>query len=414
MSLTDSALRNVKPTNKRFRLWDTGGLYLEVAPAGGKWWRFKYRYEGKEKRLSLGTYPDTGLKLARKKRDEVRELLASGIDPLAHRKATKTAGENRAANSFEVVAREWIAKKSPGWAESHTKKIEQRLENDVYPWLGNRPVADISAPEILSCLRRVEERGAIESAHRILNHCNQVFRYAIGSGRAERNPAADLSGQLSDRLIRHHAAITDPKAVGALLRAIDGYDGATVTQYALKLAPLVFLRPGELRQAEWKDMDLENALWSCPPDILKMTQQKKLNSHGHIVPLSAQALALLLELKEITGNGKYLFPGARHAKRPMSDNTVNGALRSMGFTKDEMTGHGFRAMARTILDEVLKVRPDYIEHQLAHTVKDPNGRAYNRTAHIAERKLMMQQWADYLDTLKQGGNVLPMTRKNKK
>lgn len=405
MALSDTAIRKAKPTDKPQRLADGGGLYLEVSPAGGKWWRLKYRFGGKEKRLSLGTYPDTGLADARGKRDDARKLLAAGVDPGEHRKAERAAGDDRAANSFEVVGREWHAKQAPSWVKDHGDRIMLRLENDIFPWLGKRPVAEVKAKELLATVNRIADRGAVESAHRALQNCGQVFRYAIATGRADRNPAADLRGALPPTKQTHLAAITDPDKVGGLLRAMDAYTGSLVTKCALRFAPLVFVRPGELRQAEWAEIDLDKAEWNIPASKMKMREP-------HLVPLSDQAVAILRELHALTGNSRYAFPGARSHKRPMSNNAILAALRRMGFDKDEMSGHGFRAMARTILDETLQFRPDYIEHQLAHAVRDPNGRAYNRTAHLAERKKMMQAWADYLDMLRADtGTVLAFKRK---
>ena len=401
MPLTDTAIRNAKPGPKPIRMFDGGGLYLEVAPSGGKWWRFKYRFGGKEKRLSLGVYPDVGLKEARERRDEARKLLAGDIDPGENRKAKQAAQADRAANSFEVVAREWFAKFGPTWSPSHGDRIIRRLERDIFPWIGGRPVADVTAPELLAVLRRIEGRGAVETAHRAQQNCGQVFRYAIATGRAQRDPSGDLRGALQPVKEKHHAAITEPKAIGELLRAMDGYEGYFVTKCALRLAPLVFVRPGELRKAEWAEIDLDHAEWNIPAERMKMREP-------HLVPLSRQTVEILRELQALTGGGRYVFPGARTNGRPMSDNAILAALRRMGYAKDEMSGHGFRAMARTILDEVLHVRPDYIEHQLAHAVRDPNGRAYNRTAHLAERRKMMQQWADYLDGLKSGAEVIPI------
>lgn len=404
MPLSDTAIRKVKPAEKSQRLYDSGGLYLEVSPAGGKWWRLKYRYGGKEKRLSLGTYPDTGLADARSKRDAARRLLAGGTDPGEHRKAEKAAGEDRAANSLEVVAREWHAKQATTWVKDHADRTMLRLENDIFPWLGKRPVAEVTARELLTTVNRIADRGAVESAHRALQTCGQVFRYAIATGRAERNPATDLRGALPPVKQTHLAAITDPDKVGGLLRAMDAYSGSFVTKCALRLAPLVFVRPGELRHAEWAEIDLDKAEWSIPAEKMKMREP-------HLVPLSAQAVAILTELHALTGRGRYVFPSARSPKRPMSNNAVLSALRRMGFDKDEMSGHGFRAMARTILDETLHFRPDYIEHQLAHAVRDPNGRAYNRTAHLPERRKMMQAWADYLQALCASDNVVPLIRR---
>jgi integrase len=404
MTLTDVTIRKAKPADKTQRLFDGGGMYLEVSPAGGKWWRLKYRFGGKEKRLSLGTYPDTGLADAREKRDAARKLLAAGVDPGEQRKAVKAAGEERAANSFEVIAREWHAKQSATWVELHASRIMLRMENDIFPWLGSRPIADITAKELLATVNRIVDRGAVESAHRVLQNCGQVLRYAIATGRAERNPAADLRGALPPVKQSHLAAIIEPNAIGGLLRAMDAYQGSLVTKCALRLAPLVFVRPGELRQAEWAEFDLDAAEWNLPAEKMKMREP-------HLVPLAPQAVAILQEIHALTGRGRYVFPSARSPQRPMSNNAVLSALRRMGYATDEMSGHGFRAMAHTVLDEVLHFRPDYIEHQLAHAVKDPNGRAYNRTAHLQERRKMMAGWADYLDTLKAGGNVVPMKRK---
>jgi integrase len=404
MPLSDTSIRSAKPAAKPQRLFDGGGLYLEVSPAGGKLWRLKYRHGGKEKRLALGTYPDTGLKNARDKRDAARKLLAAGVDPGEQRKAAKAAGDERAANSFEAVAREWHAKQSATWVELHASRIMLRLENDVFPWLGSRPIADVTAKELLATVNRIVDRGAVESAHRVLQNCGQVLRYAIATGRAERNPVADLRGALPPVKQTHLAAIIEPDAIGGLLRSMDAYNGSLVTKCALRLAPLVFVRPGELRQAEWAEFDLDGAQWNIPAEKMKMREP-------HLVPLAPQAVAILCELYALTGRGRYVFPSARGPQRPMSNNAVLSALRRMGYATDEMSGHGFRAMARTVLDEVLHFRPDYIEHQLAHAVKDPNGRAYNRTAHLAERRKMMAGWADYLDTLKNGGNVVSMTRK---
>lgn len=391
MPLTDTAIRKIKPAAKTQRLFDGGGLYLEVSPNGGKWWRQKYRFLGKEKRLAHGTYPEVSLAEAREKRDAARKLLATGIDPGEHKKAIKAATSERAANSFEVVAREWLGKRD--WVESYKVKVTAWLDNDVFPWIGTRPIEGLKAPDFLKVARRIESRGAMESAHRVLQNCGQVMRYAIATGRAERNPVADLKGALSPAPERHHAAITETAGIGGLLRAIDGYKGSAVTRAAMRMAPLVFVRPGELRHAEWSEIDLDAAEWSISADKMKMRQP-------HLVPLSRQAIAILEDIQPLTSRSRYVFPGGRSIQQPMSNNAINAALRRMGFDKDTMTAHGFRAMARTILDEVLHFRPDYIEHQLAHAVRDPNGRAYNRTSHLPERRKMMQAWADYLDNLK--------------
>jgi integrase len=398
--LTNTAIRNAKPKRKPFKLFDERGLYLLVN-AVGKYFRFDYRFGGKRKTLALGVYPEVSLADGRDKRDVARKLLANGIDPGAQRKALRASKAHRAANSFEVVAREWYAKFSPNWAASHGDKIIRRLERDIFPWMGARPVAEITAPELLNVLRRIENRGAIETAHRALQNCSQVFRYAIATARAERDPSGDLRGALPPAKGKHFPAITAPKQIGELLRAIDGYRGSLVTKCALRLAPLVFVRPGELRKVEWAEVDFDRGEWTIPAERMKLREP-------HLVPLSRQALAILRELYPLTGSGRYVFPSARSESRPMSDNAILAALRRMGYAKEEMSGHGFRALARTVLDEVLHVRPDYIEHQLAHQVRDALGRAYNRTTHLDERRLMMQRWADYLDELKAGAEVIPL------
>lgn len=391
MPLTQAQIRNTKPGDKPVRLFDGRGLYLEVAPSGGRWWRFKYRYAGKEKRLSLGVYPDVSLKDARERCEQARKVLAAGTDPSLARKAAKAAVRQGAENSFEAVSGEWLRNHAEVWSESHRVRVERLFERDLFPWLGSRPIADISPPELLDVIRRIERRGALETAHRALGNCGQVFRYAIATGRAARDPAADLGGALPPVKGEHFAAVTDPKRVGELLRVLDGYQGTLPVRCALRLAPLVFVRPGELRKAEWAHIDLEAAEW-------RYTVTK--TGSDHIVPLSRQAVEILQELRPVTARSQYVFPSARSGRRPMSDNAVLAALRRSGIDKDEMSGHGFRAMARTILDEVLGFRPDLIEHQLAHAVRDPHGRAYNRTAHLPERRRMMQEWADYLGKLK--------------
>lgn len=399
--LSDVEVKKTKAGAKPFKKIDGGGMYLYVHTNGGKYWRMDYRFDGKRKTLALGVYPDVTLADARLRRDEARKLLANDVDPGAAKKAQKSASAERAANSFEVIAREWFNKQSSIWAASHADKIIKRLERDAFPWIGNRPIAEITAPELLTVLRRIEARGAVETAHRLHQNCGQIFRYAIATGRADRDPAPDLRGALPPVKQSHHAAITDPMKAAELLRAIDGYEGQLVTRCALKLAPMFFVRPAELRKAEWKEFDLDKAEWNIPAEKMKMRE-------AHLVPLCTQAVTILRELYPLTGNGVYVFPSARTGSRPMSDNAILAALRRMNFTNDVMSGHGFRAMARTILDEELGVRPDFIEHQLAHAVRDPNGRAYNRTAHLVERKKMMQQWADYLDKLKAGADVIPL------
>lgn len=397
--LTDTAVRNAKPQEKSYRLTDGEGMYLEVSSAGGKLWRLKYRFEGKEKRLSFGAYPEVSIKDARAKREQARKLLADGIDPGEHKKAQKLAGLEKVANSFEVVAREWLESRKSVWSPSHAIRIVRRLERDIFPWLGKKAIADIKAPELLQTIRRIESRGIVETAHRALSECGQVFRYAVATGRAERDPSGDLRGALPPVKGTHFAAVTDPEELAGILRAMDSYRGTAVVASALRLAPLVFVRPGELRTALWEDFDLDSGEWRY---------RVSKTDTDHIVPLCHQALAILKDLQPLTGSGRYVFPSARTNSRPMSDNAVLSALRRADIPKEQMTGHGFRAAARTILDEVLGFRPDIIEHQLAHAVKDPNGRAYNRTAHLAERKKMMQAWADYLDELKADAEIIPL------
>jgi integrase len=392
-------VKNAKAKDKAYKLADGGGMYLLVNPDGSKYWRMGYRFAGKQKTLAMGVYPDVTLSAARVKRDDARKLLANDVDPAMLKQITKRTKHASAENSFEAVAREWYAKFSGKWVPSHGEKIIRRLERDLFPWLGKRPIAEITAPELLAVLRRIESRGALDTAHRAHQNCGQVFRYAIATGRAERDPSPDLRGAMPPAKETHYPAITDPKAIGDLLRAIRGYKGGFIVGCALRLAPLLFVRPGELRQAEWSEINFDTAEWHIPASKMKMDV-------AHIVPLATQSVAVLREIQAMTGDDKYVFPGMRMNGKPMSENTVNMALRTLGYTKEELTGHGFRAMARTLLDEVLAYRVDWIEHQLAHAVKDPNGRAYNRTAHLDGRREMMQGWADYLDTLAAGATVL--------
>lgn len=394
--LQDITIRKAAARERPYKLHDGLGLFCLVQPSGGKWWRFKYRFGGKEKLLALGTYPEVSLSEARERHSEARRLLKQGVDPSAKRQLEKRAQRELSANSFELVAREWYAKRAPSWAASHASRTLARFERDIFPRIGHRPVAEITGPELLMAVRPIEHRGALETAHRALWSCGQVFRYAVATGRAERDPSADLRGALPPVKGSHFPAVTDPARVGELLRMIDGYTGTLPVCCALKLAPLVFVRPGELRKARWPDIDLDAALWS-----FRVTK----TGIDHVVPLSTQAVAILRELEPLTSRGPYVFPSARTRERPMSDNAVLAAMRRLGIPKEEMTGHGFRAMARTILDERLHFRPELIEHQLAHAVRDPLGRAYNRTAHLEDRRAMMQAWADYLDSLKAGGNV---------
>lgn len=396
--LTNTVCRAATTQDKPIKLADAGGLYLLVKPAG-KYWRYDYRHAGKRKTLALGVYPSIKLADARKKRDEARGLLDEGIDPGEARKAKKSALFNDGENSFEVVAREWHARQAAAWVPSHAGRILARLEKDVFPHVGRHQTADLKAPELLAVVRRIEARGAGETAHRVLQNCGQILRYAIATGRADRDVAADLRGALTPVRGKNLAAVTDPAQVGPLLRALDGYKGSPIVRAALRLAPLVFVRPGELRSARWEDVDLDAGEWRY---LVTKTNTP------HVVPLARQAVEILKELQPLTGRGVYVFPSARTAspaaknQRQMSDNAILSAMRRLGIEKEEMSGHGFRAMARTILDEVLGVRPDLVEHQLAHAVRDPLGRAYNRTQHLPARREMMQQWADYLDKLKIG------------
>ncbi len=409
--LNDVTIRNTKPTDKDQRLNDGGGLYVLVKPNGAKWWRFDYTIERKRKTLSVGVYPSTTLADARRKAKEARNQVSNGIDPSDTRKQVKTEqrqnieNEKRidaglpAIDSFEFVAMEWFAVKMPSKSEQYQKRILNMMTQDLFPWLGKRPIVEIKAPELLEVLRRIESR-TVETAHRALHLSGVIFRYAIVTGKAERDITPDLRGALSSVNGGHFAAITEPLEAAKLLRAIDEYSGSFVVKSALQLAPLVFVRPSELYHAEWSHIDFDTKEWRY-----FVTKTKTF----HIVPLCTQAIAILETIKSLTGGGRFVFPNERtpNGSRAMSDMALLVALRSMGFGKEMMTIHGFRAMARTILDEGLGFRPDFIEHQLAHAVRDPNGRAYNRTSHLPERHKMMQAWADYLDSLKAGAVIIP-------
>jgi integrase len=392
--LTDPKCRNAKPSDKPYKLFDGGGLFLLVTPAGGKWWRMRYRFGGVERGYSLGVYPAVSLKEARARRDEARNLLASGSDPGVARRLEKNA---KTDGTFKAVALEWHGKQAAKWDPGHAAQVLRRLEKNIFPWIGNRPVKDITAPELLALLRNIESRGAIESAHRVHQTLSQVMRYAVATGKAERDPAAD---PLQPVKAKNMAAITEPKKVGELLRAIEGYQGSLVTKCALRLAPLVFVRPGELRRAEWSEIDFDTATWRISASKMKMRAD-------HLVPLSRQALAILQELHPLTGSGRYVFPGERTHARPMSENTVNAALRRLGYAKEEMTGHGFRALASTLLNEQAWPR-DVIERQLAHAERNKVRAAYNRAEHLPERRKMMQQWADCVDALRSGADVVAL------
>ncbi len=406
--LTDTEVKNAKPGPKPVKMFDGEGLFLLVQPQGGKLWRLKYRFGGKEKLLALGAYPEIKLKDARERRQTARELLAKGVDPSEAKKAEKATRASQSEGTFEAVAREWHKViHTVKTSEGHAARTLIRLEQDAFPYIGTMPIAEVTAPKLLDMLRRIEGRGAIETAHRVKQACGQVFRYGIATGRCERDPSADLKDALKPVIVKHHAAITDPKAVGALLRAMHDYEGHPVTRAALKLAPLVFLRPGELRHAEWSEIDLDSGMWTIPANRMKRTKQQKVSGAPHLVPLSAQAVAILRDLQPLTGHGQFVFPSPRTSKRPMSENGVLSALRRMGFEKDAMTGHGFRATARTLMAERLGIDDNIIEAQLAHAVKDSLGRAYNRTEFVDQRRAMMQTWANYLDKLRNGAEVLP-------
>lgn len=390
MSLTDTQIRNAKPKAKPFKLTAGSGLFLLVNPNGSKWWRFRYRVDGREKMLSLGVYPDVSLKKANERRDAARALVADGVDPSTSRQSEKAA----TANTFAAVAAEWLAIQKKTLATKTYAKAAWTLETLVFPYIGQRPIAKITAPDVLKLLKRIEERGHHETAHRTRQRCSQVFRYAVQTDRAEHDVTLNLRGALAPVVSENHASIVEPKRIGELLRAIDGYAGHVVTSFALRLAPLLFVRPGELRHAEWAEFHLtgEQPHWRIPAEKMKMGTQ-------HIVPLSKQAIAILQELHPLTGGGKYVFPSLLSGSRPMSDNTVNAALRRMGYSKAEMTGHGFRSMASTLLNEQ-GWHPDVIELQLAHQERNKVRAAYNKAQRLPERREMMQKWADYLDTLR--------------
>lgn len=393
MALTNTAIQNAKPAEKPYKIYDTDGLFMQVTPAGGKWWRFKYRFEGKEKLLSLGTYPDVSLKQARDKRDDARKLIANDqVDPSEKRQQIKAEKILSSANSFELVAREWWSTHMKNKAETHKYKVIRRFELYLFPWIGNVPIADITAPQLLQVVKRIENLNKLETAHRALQTAGQVFRYAVQTGRAIRDITYDLKGALSATTTKHMAAFTDPKDIAELLHAIDGFNGTVTVQCALKLSPLVFARPSELRQAKWSDIDLDAGEWRY---VVSKTKT------DHLVPLSKQAVEILKVMQPLSGHREYVFPGGHSPLRPMSEAAVNAALKRMGYdTQTQITGHGFRAMARTILHERLNIDPYIIEHQLAHTVPDTLGSAYNRTRFIEQRRAMMQLWADYLENLK--------------
>ena len=398
MPLTDTAIRVIKPTAKAIKLFDGQGLYLEVAPSGGRWWRLKYRFLGREKRISLGTYPSTSLREARKRRDEAKEMLAQGIDPSESRKeakATAAAIEQEQATTFEAVAREWFTKKKAAWKPVHQKKILSRLENQIFPIIGDKLFASLEPADFLAAIQKAEARGVIETAHRLAQLCGQISRYARIIGITKYDIAAGLTEALTPVQTKHRAAVIDPIEIGHLLRAIDGYGGEPSICYALRIMPCVFVRSIELRGAEWSEIDITTATWTIPAVRMKM-------KGAHVVPLARQVVALLGTLKEITGNGRYVFPSLHSASRHISDVGLLNALRRLGYAKDEMCVHGFRGLASTRLNE-MGFRADVIEAQLAHAEKNAVRRAYNHAEYLDERREMMQQWADYLDALKAAG-----------
>ncbi|KDB50490.1 integrase family protein [Sphaerotilus natans subsp. natans DSM 6575] len=421
--LSDQAIKKAKPEAKPRKLSDGGGLLLEVRPEGGKWWRLRYRFAGKEKMLSLGVYPAVALADARKRRDEARALLAAGIDPSAARKDSKAeqarqqhieslvAQGKPLPGTFEHVARDWLEKKhEPEVSPRYSARSRKQLETDVFPHIGRMPMREITAPVLLELLRKVEARGATDTAHRVKQTCGLVFRYAITTGDADRDPVPDLRGALATHTKRHFPAITDPVRVGELLRAFDAYTGQPGTRTALKLAAMVFQRPGNLIAMRWEDLDLDAATWSIPSEDMKRTKGQKLNGAAHVVPLARQAVALLRELHPLTGHGVHCFPGLGNKRhQPISNVTLNAAMRRLGFSGDEMTAHGFRALARTVIVENLPgVDSQWIEAQLAHAKKGPLGSAYDRAQYLHQRRQMMQTWADYLDRLRDGAQVIPI------
>ncbi len=396
MTLTDTKIKNTKPKDKPFKLNDGQGLYLLINPNGSKWWRFRYTFSGKEKGISLGTYPDIALQAARDKRTEARRLVANNLDPSAVRKESRI----EAVNTFRNVAAECYSKVSGAWVPGHKVIVTRTLEKDLYPFIGDQSINKIAPADILEALRKIESRGT--SARRACQLCSAVFRHGIACGVSLSDPSSALISALRKKQVVHFPAITEPKAVSVLLRAVDSYSGTFVIQHALRLLPLLFVRPGELRNMEWNEVDLESAIWAIPSEKMKMRQ-------AHLVPLSRQSIEILKELQEVTGAGKYVFPSHGSNDKPMSPNSFKRAFDTLGYTNTHVA-HGFRAMARTLLDEVLQFPFHLIEHQLSHTVKDANGRAYNRTSHLPERQKMMQVWADYLFGLKAGARIIPFKR----
>ncbi|MDZ4251488.1 MAG: tyrosine-type recombinase/integrase [Sulfuritalea sp.] len=399
MALTDTGIRATKPTDKARKLADEKGLYLLIQPTGTKLWRFDYRFADKRKTLALGTFPDTGLRLARDKRDEARKLLAEGIDPGAQRKHAKQERRGAQACTFEIVAREWMRVKGAEWTDTYAGKTKSAMERHAFPAIGSRPIAELTAPDLLAMLRAIEKRGTVDMAHRVQQHCGAVFRYAVSSGQATTDPTPSLTGALSTVRQEHYAAITDPAEYAQLTRDIDNYRGEVTTKVAMQLLALTFQRTKEVRFAEWSQFDFDAGLWRIPAEVMKMRE-------AHIVPLSKQAAAALEALRPLTGSGRLVFPSAISKDRPISENTVTYALARMGY-KGRMTGHGFRSAASTMLNEQ-GFRHDVIERQLAHNERNAVRDAYNRAQYLPERRTMMQAWADYIDKLKAGAEVIAL------
>jgi len=406
--LTDAQCKNAvcPPEKKQARFTDAGGMYLQVSPAGSKRWFLKYRVAGAEKQLALGSYPGVSLSAARKARDAAKLEKSNGRDPLQVRKVEKLKALTPAGDTFEATALEWYGMKLDSWSSHYAIREKRNLEKDLFPFLGSRHIGEIEAIEILAVVRRVEERGALDVAHRVLTTAGQVWRYAVATGRAARDVSADIRGALKPHHGKHFAAITDPIKLGELIRVIRGYQGGPIVRAALQLAPILFQRPGELRAAAWAEFDLDLALWTIPAARMKRSVDGKLNGDPHLVPLPTQAVEILRKLHPLTGRGALVFHGERSHDRPISDNTLRAALLTLGYGPTVQSVHGFRATARTILAEVLDIDPLVIEAQLAHAVKDANGRSYNRTTYLQHRTAMMQQWADYLDKLAAGADVL--------
>jgi integrase len=407
--LTDPACKNAKcPEGKaRHRLADSGGLYLEITPAGGKRWFAKYRHGGKERRIALGRYPDVSLKAARAECDKARKVRQSGADPVLSRKADKLTKHAHAGTTFEAVAREFHTTKRSGWSDTYAEKWLRLMERDLFPWLGALPLRDVSAPVLLAAVQRVEARRAHDTAHALRQYAGQTFRHGIATGRCDRNPAGDLRDALKPLIVRHMGAVLQPVKAGELMRNLHGYAGQPVTRAALLLSALTFQRPGNIRAMEWAEIDTAAALWAIPGQKMKRSVHGKINGRPHLVPLAPQAVAILAELRPLTGHGRYVFPSLLTGEECMSENTIRAALRRMGYGNDEMTAHGFRAMARTLIAENLPgIHADVVEAQLAHGKTGPLGMAYDRAEYMAQRHELMTQWADYLDRLREGAKVI--------